>query len=157
MSRADFFFHGWGLTLPLLLDEDSVIMLIQYLSVKACPGENGLSYCSDTLECTGFTCDDFKWTLLQIILTFGLPHPIEKSTPSCVSEPLLLRALLLLLCAPPIAPHSNKTEQPRLRASPRQSRGREAPMAPVSAACHAVFVRRGLSPTSGPLGVPPAL
>lgn len=131
-------------------------MLIQYFSGKACSGEKGLSYCSDTFECTGFTCDDFKWTLLRIILTFSLPHPIEKSTPSCVSEPLLLRALLLF-CAPPIAPHSNKAEPHRLRASPRQSRGRDAPMARISGACRAVYVHRGLSPTSGSLGVPPAV
>lgn len=60
--------------------------------------------------------------LFLIILTSGLHHPMEKSRTSCVSELLLLlRVLLLLLllfCAALIAPHSNKAEQHRLRASP---------------------------------------
>lgn len=55
--------------------------------------------------------------LFQIILTSGLHHPMEKSRTSCVCELLLLR-VLLLFCAALIAPHSNKAEQHRLRASP---------------------------------------
>lgn len=55
--------------------------------------------------------------MFQIILTSGLHRPMEKSRTSCVSEPLLLR-VLLLFCAALIALHSNKAEQHRLRASP---------------------------------------
>lgn len=96
-------------------------ILIQLLAFKFAhtsilgQNKNGviLPYCSDMLKYT-LSHNNF---MFQIILTSGLHRPMEKSRTSCVSEPLLLR-VLLLFCAALIALHSNKAEQHRLRASP---------------------------------------